>query len=114
MENLLELGLEAHNPVANHHRRYDICVGVDLFGDWMVTFRYGRIGRGGQEVRHGSTDVTYLQSLIRQCLRRRLCAPQRIGCRYEVTKFSAVDNTIATEWLPSDVLQEFHTAPLAA
>lgn len=110
MENLLEVCLEAHNPIANHHRRYEVCVGNDLFGEWTVIFRYGRIDRGGQEVRHSGADPAFLRSLIRKYLRRRLSAPKRIGCRYELTRISAIDMTIANAWLPEDVLRHFMVA----
>jgi predicted DNA-binding WGR domain protein len=114
MENLLELSLEAHNPQANHHRRYEICVGSDLFGESTVTFRYGRTGRGGQEMRHGSADPAFLRSLIRKHLRRRLSAPRRIGCRYELTRLSTADMAIVDDWLPADLLREFKTLAVAA
>lgn len=32
MDNLLYLCFEAHNPARNHHRRYEVRLGRDLFG----------------------------------------------------------------------------------
>lgn len=45
MDNLLTVAFEAHHPERNHHRRYEVRVGRDLFDDWTVTIRYGRVGR---------------------------------------------------------------------
>ncbi len=114
MENLLELCLEAHNPIANHHRRYAVCVGKDLFGEWTVIFRYGRTGRGGQEVRYGSADPAFLRSLIRKSLRRRLSAPRRIGCQYALTRLCATEKAVLDAWLPAEVLSQFRNSGSAA
>ena len=53
MDNLLTVAFEAHHAAKNHHRRYEVTIGRDLFDDWTVAVRSGRIGRRGQE-RHYS------------------------------------------------------------
>ncbi len=110
MENLLEVCLEAHHPAANHHRRYEVCVGKDLFGDWTLIVRYGRTGQRGQEIRRGSPNAALLQALIRKHLRRRLSAPKRIGCHYQLTKLSSIEHAFVRAWLPSDVLGQFRAS----
>lgn len=107
MDNLLAVTFEAHNSEQNHHRRYEIRVGRDLFGDWTVAFRYGRKGQPGQEIRHASHDPAPLRQLIRQCLCRRLSAPKRIGCRYAITELSASEGMTPDNWFPVGFMSEF-------
>jgi predicted DNA-binding WGR domain protein len=75
MDALLTLTLEAHNPARNHHRRYAVSVGRDLFGHWMVRVSYGRVGQAGQEKRYGGTDEHAMRAVVRKCLSRRRSAP---------------------------------------
>jgi hypothetical protein len=44
MDNLLTVAFEAHHARKNHHLRYEVTVGRDLFDDFTVTVRYGRRG----------------------------------------------------------------------
>ena len=104
MDNLLSVSFEAHNQERNHHRRYEIRLGRDLFGEWTVSLIYGRTGRGGQEVRHSGADTNGLRKLIRECLRRRLSAPGRIGCKYLMKEMSAADGVDVGYWLPAETL----------
>ena len=110
MDNLLAVTFEAHNMELNHHRRYEIRVGRDLFGDWTVAFRYGRSGTFGRETFHANSDTAPLCRMISNTLRRRLSAPKRIGCRYEITELTSADEAIATAWLPSDTLSDFQAS----
>jgi predicted DNA-binding WGR domain protein len=57
MDNLLTATFEAHHGGKNHHRRYEVTVGRDLFDDWTVAIRYGRIGPPGQERRYVSPKL---------------------------------------------------------
>ncbi|MGH8010452.1 MAG: WGR domain-containing protein [Candidatus Binatia bacterium] len=104
MENLLSVTFEAHNDQRNHHRRYEIRLGRDLFGEWTVALLYGRTGRGGQEVRHSAADSEQLRKVIRESLRRRLSAPRRIGCAYRLKELSAADGVDVRFWLPANSL----------
>ena|SRR3569623_1741366 len=104
MDNLLSVTFEAHNEERNHHRRYEIRLGRDLFGEWTVALRYGRAGRGGQEVRLSSADSQQLCEVIRESLRRRLSAPRRIGCAYRLKELSAADGVDVGFWLPEAAL----------
>ena len=107
MDNLLTVSFEAHNADRNHHRRYEIRLGRDLFGEWTVSLLYGRTGQGGQEVRHAGSDADRLRRLIREGLRRRLSAPKRIGCAYRLTGLSAAEGIDVDFWLPTDRLMPF-------
>jgi predicted DNA-binding WGR domain protein len=107
MENLLTVSLEAHNAERNHHRRYEIRLGRDLFGDWTVCFLYGRMGRAGQMVRHSGPDPEQLRQAICASLRRRLTAPKRIGCAYTLRGLTVADGIDVAFWLPGDTLTCF-------
>ena len=100
MDNLLTIALEAHNPERNHHRRYEITVGRDLFGDWTVGVRYGRVGGGGQELRYGAEQAEAMQQVVRERLHDRQSAPRRIGCAYRLVRCEAAPDMEADEWLP--------------
>lgn len=106
MDNLLRVSLEAHNSELNHHRRYEITVGSDLFGDWTVAIRYGRTGQIGRIEQVAGADAAYLHGIVKERLRRRLSAPKRIGCSYRLKEVSAVAGFDVNLWLPSDVMRQ--------
>jgi hypothetical protein len=101
MDNLLYLRLEAHNPFRNHHRRYDIRVGRDLFGHWVVTIGYGRDGVAGQQLKYSDASGDGVREIIRYYLDRRASAPRRIGCEYRVCELSVSSGVTVEEWLPA-------------
>jgi predicted DNA-binding WGR domain protein len=107
MDNLLTLSLEAHNDDRNHHRRYEIRLGRDLFGDWTVCLLYGRTGRGGQIVCHSGPDPERVRKVVQESLRRRLSAPKRIGCAYTLREFTAAGGIDVAFWLPASILSAF-------
>jgi predicted DNA-binding WGR domain protein len=107
MDNLLTVSLEANNAGRNHHRRYEIRLGRDLFGDWTVCLLYGRVGRAGQLARHSGPDPERLRRVIHESLRRRLSAPKRIGCAYRLSGLSTADGIDVAFWLPGDTLACF-------
>jgi hypothetical protein len=110
MDNLLTVAFEAHNSDSNHHRRYEIRIGRDLFDDWTVAIRYGRTGQGGQERRYASAEPASLRAVIRERLRRRLSAPKRIGCAYRLAAFNQAPGFDAADWLPGDIMARFFGA----
>ena len=60
MDNLLSLAFEAHHAEKNFHRRYQITIGRDLFGEWTVAIHYGRAGRAGRQLLlHGERGRRY-------------------------------------------------------
>ena len=107
MNNLLTISFEAHHAEKNHHRRYEVTVGRDLFDDWTVAIRYGRLGQGGQERHYASPQPEEMRAVIRDRLRRRLSAPKRIECHYRLAAFSSAPGFDATGWLPGDVMARF-------
>jgi predicted DNA-binding WGR domain protein len=107
MDNLLTIAFEAHNTELNHHRRYQITLGRDLLDDWTVAIRYGRTGQGGQEQRFASPKADDVRAVIRDRLRRRLSAPKRIGCAYQMTTLNSAPGFEAAGWLPRDILAAF-------
>jgi hypothetical protein len=104
VDNLLSLTLAAHNPERNHHRRYTIRVGRDLFGVWTATIEYGRVGHGGRERRYSGSDADALRSVVRRCLSRRLSAPRRIGCAYRLTGYTVTAGLVIADWLPAEFI----------
>jgi len=107
MDNLLTVSFEAHNPRRNHHRRYEIRLGRDLFGDWTVCLLFGRMGRAGQMVRHSGPDPERLRKVLRESLRRRSTAQGRIGCAYILRELDAAGGIDVDFWLPADTLAAF-------
>ena len=101
MENLMTLELEAHNVERNHHRRYEVMIGRDLLDCWTVRFRNGRVGQSGRVTRFSSTQPDELKAIIRDRLKRRLSAPQRIGCSYQIV---ACGGQLNEDWLPMEVM----------
>jgi hypothetical protein len=104
MLDLLTIALEAHSDERNHHRRYEVSVGRDLLGDWVVTVRYGRVGGPLRELRFGSPDAEEARGIVHDRLWRRLSAPQRIGCGYGIRELSMPSEINAGEWVPAVVL----------
>lgn len=107
MDNLLTISFEAHNAELNHHRRYEITVGRDLFDDWNVSIRYGRIGQHGHTKRFAGPRDDEMKAVIRDRLRRRLSAPKRIGCPYRMTSLNTAAGFDVAAWLPGDVMAGF-------
>jgi len=107
LDNLLTVAFEAHESELNHHRRYAITIGRDLFDDWTVSIRYGRAGTTGRESRFSGSQVDELRAVVRVRLRRRLSAPRRIGCPYRLTEFTSSAGVDAAAWLPSDIMAQF-------
>ena len=99
MDNLLNMVLEAHNPAENHYRRYEFIVGRDLFGAWLLTIRYGRIGTLGQSQRFSSPNPKDLQKIIRERLKRRGGSSRRIGCSYRLIACSSSSMLDSEAWL---------------
>lgn len=102
MDNLWMIALEAHNDGRNHHRRYEIEVGRDLFDEWTVTLRYGRVGSGKQQQSFVARDEMELKAIIRDRLRRRRGSAKRIGCDYKVVSLAQATGHSIGNLLPTD------------
>jgi len=107
MENLLTVAFEAHHTEHNHHRRYSIVIGSDLLNGWTLSICYGRIGQRGQELRFASSEAGELQMIVRNCLRRRLSAPQRINCSYRLKELNSSGGSDTEPWLPNAIIGRF-------
>ena len=80
------ISLEARSAVHRCFRAYEIAVGKDLFGAWLVEMRYGRIGTMGRaKVRSFATTEEALAQ-VNACLQKRATAPRRIGVPYRVRR----------------------------
>ncbi|QOJ14158.1 MAG: WGR domain-containing protein [Planctomycetia bacterium] len=104
MLDLLTIALEAHSEELNHHRRYEVSVGRDLLGDWVVWVHYGRVGQPLRELWFTSPDAEEARALMHDRLRRRLSAPRRIGCAYRLVGLTAGQGLDARTWVPGSLL----------
>jgi hypothetical protein len=107
MDNLLTLAFEAHHDERNHHRRYAVTIGRDLFDAWTVAIRYGRTGQAGRELRYAAAEPEAIRAILRDRLRRRLSAPRRIGCSYRLAAFHTAPGFDASSWLPGEIMARF-------
>jgi hypothetical protein len=107
MENLLTVALEAHHAEQNHHRRYKVAVGRDLFGAWTVNICYGRVGQCGRELRYSAAKLDDRRRIVDDRLRRRLSAPRRIGCAYRLTAFESAAGFDYATFVAGNVLARF-------
>ena len=84
--------LEAKSATRRFFRAYEITVGKDLFGVWMVEMSYGRIGTVGRNKVRSFPNIGEARAQVRTCLRKRATAPRRIGVAYQVR---GLDGTLA-------------------
>jgi hypothetical protein len=78
------MSLEARDATLGRFRAYRVEACPDLFGVWLVEVTYGRIGTRGRQHRYVAGDEAGARKLIRQTLRRRATAKQRIGVSYRI------------------------------
>ena len=65
-------------------RAYEIAVGRDLFGAWLLEMTYGRVGTAGRTKARSYSSIADATSAVQACLRRRATAPRRIGVAYRL------------------------------
>ena len=85
---LLHILLEARSPARRCWRAYEIDVGSDLFGVWLVEMSYGRIGTMGRSKVRSFATAADAQAEVHACLRKRATAPRRIGVAYRLRRAS--------------------------
>ena len=73
--------LEARSAAQRCWRSYEIEMGADLFGVWLVEMSYGRIGTMGRSKVRSFATAADAQAQVHACLRKRATAPRRIGAR---------------------------------
>ncbi len=100
MDNLLRIQMMAHDPHRNVHRNYELTIGQDLFGDWSLTIRFGRVGTNGTYRVSGSPDPLIIRKLLNAKLQRRNTASKRIGCAYRTVDLSAAEGVDVGWWIP--------------
>jgi predicted DNA-binding WGR domain protein len=76
--------LEARSAAHRYFRAYEIAVGADLFGIWVVEMNYGRIGTVGRTKIRSFPTTEEARMQVKACLRKRAGAPRRIGVAYRV------------------------------
>ena len=91
--------LEARSAAHRCFRAYEIELGTDLFGAWMVEMSYGRIGALGRTKVRSFSTTEEAQAQVRACLRKRATAPRRIGVAYRVRRMDG-----CTTWLPPELV----------
>jgi predicted DNA-binding WGR domain protein len=82
----LHILLEARSASRRCWRAYEVDVGVDLFGAWLVEMSYGRIGTTGRSKIRSFVTAAAAQAQVHACLRRRATAPRRIGVAYRLRR----------------------------
>ena len=107
--------LEAKCAARRCFRNYEIAIGTDLFGVWMVEMSYGRIGAVGRTKVRSFETAEAARAQVHVCLRRRATAPRRIGVGYQLQR---VDGSVTWQdetfnerlgsWFPA--LPEWRTA----
>jgi len=78
------IALQAKDVAANRLRSWQIEAGPDLFGVWVMTVRFGRIGTAGRAVDYHFASEEKMRSFVRAGLQRRRTAKRRIGVAYQV------------------------------
>ncbi|WP_010188979.1 WGR domain-containing protein [Sphingomonas sp. PAMC 26605] len=74
--------LAAIDAARNCRRRYCVEARQDLFGAWLVTITFGRLGTAGRSITHVADDERQARRLVIACLRVRATAPRRFGVAY--------------------------------
>jgi predicted DNA-binding WGR domain protein len=74
--------LQAIDPARNIARDYHIDASPDLFGHWIISLRWGRIGTKGQSRVCSFAEQHAAARFVRHTLRRRASAQRRIGVAY--------------------------------
>jgi predicted DNA-binding WGR domain protein len=76
------ISLQAVDPKRNIARHYQIEISTDLFGLWVVEYRWGRIGTVGQARQASFLVAGEAQEFVSLLIRRRAGAQRRIGVSY--------------------------------
>jgi hypothetical protein len=84
MSDDIAIELQAKDVDANRLRAWRIEAGPDLFGVWVTTVRFGRIGMGDRTLGYQFASEAEVRAFVRIRLRRRGTAKRRIGVAYRV------------------------------
>src|SRR4051794_36382644 len=104
MLEICNIALTPGHPDRNVCRDYRLSLGRDLFGDWTVDLRYGRIGQRGQERQIACGSLEEACRVAHSYLRRRISAPRRIGCAYRIVSFDPGEADLLSPALPAGLV----------
>lgn len=99
MVDLLSIQLQAINAEKNIFRQYELYVGKDLFGCWLLTTAYGRIGKVTKLRNYSFDSFEGLQKKLQQLLRKRLSSQKRVGTNYRSISYSFSENSSEDTYL---------------
>jgi len=105
MDNLLHISLRAVRRKIGLDRVYRISLGTDLFQQWFVTVTFGRYNTAG------TSQTKYFEGMEEACrfidrvLKKRLSAPGRIGCHYQMVSFSGKEGIL--EHISQNIIDKF-------
>jgi hypothetical protein len=85
----IAIELQARDVDANRLRAWRIEAGPDLFGVWVTTVRFGRIGMADRALGYQFASEAEVRSFVLTRLRRRRTAKRRIGVAYRVIAASS-------------------------
>src|SRR5690242_4027219 len=114
MLELCHIALRALHPERNVWRAYRLSLGRDLFGEWTVDLRYGRVGQEGQGRRIACASLEEAHRIARSHLRRRISAPRRIGCTYRVVSFDPGQADLLSPALPPGLISDLQRPPTSS
>ena len=80
----LRIIMESRDPSRNQARSYTIEAGADLFGDFVVSTTFGRIGSKGQTRRLAFASPEAAIPTLRKILSQRLMTTQRRAVPYTI------------------------------
>ncbi|WP_052046366.1 WGR domain-containing protein [Candidatus Paracaedibacter symbiosus] len=107
MLNLLTINLQAIHQKHNIFRNYEIYIGKDLFGIWVLTTANGRIGTTGKLRSYSFETLESLHKKLQQLLKKRQSAHKRIGTDYKIISYLCVDNFLEKELLETHLFDSF-------
>jgi putative SOS response-associated peptidase YedK len=79
------ISMEAVDRHKNIFRSWQCDVGTDLFGIVLLSVTFGRTATSGRTITRAVKDADAANRLVRQLLRKRATAKQRLGVGYRIT-----------------------------
>jgi len=96
---LFHLKLRAMTFNQTINRDYEILVGKVLLGFYGVTLAFGRHGLRGAYKNHIFDTKEDAQAFVCKTLKKRLTAPERIGCPYVLVVAKVADAETLDAWI---------------
>jgi len=105
MDNLLHISLRAVRRKIGLDRVYRISLGTDLFHTWFVTVTFGRRNTVGTSQTKYFVGMKEACQFIDRVLKKRLSAPGRIGCPYQMVRFSGKEDVLGS--ISQNIIDKF-------